>query len=287
MFVPMKCMLEDARREGYGVMAMNVCNLEMARGAVTAAENTRAPLILQISPKQMRRHAHAAEMIPLIRGLAERASVPVCLNFDHGMAMDDLLDAIRGGFTNVMFDGSSLPLEENIRRTRLVCALAHGVGVTVEAELGHVGKAEDEDDLNTSFLTDPETARDFVAQTGVDALAVAIGTAHGAYPKGKQPVLDFERLDAVFAAVPVPLVLHGGSGSGEANLREAVRRGVSKINVATDAFQTAKDGFLNAAAADPKADYFTLSAAAENAVRDMAETLIRVMGSAGRVSFGA
>ncbi len=141
-----------------------------------------------------------------------------------------------------MYDGSSLPYEENVKRTAIITALAHGMGCSVEGELGHVGQADHEDDADTDLYTDPDLAMDFVEKTGIDALAVAIGTAHGAYPKGKIPKLDFERLHLLKETLNMPLVLHGGSGSGEENLRKAVAGGINKINVCTDAFEAGKKG---------------------------------------------
>ncbi|MFQ7878211.1 class II fructose-bisphosphate aldolase [Enterocloster sp.] len=150
-----------------------------------------------------------------------------------------IADCINAGFTNVMFDGSSLPYEENVKRTAIVSALAHGMGCSVEGELGHVGQAADADDDNLDLYTDPDQAMDFVTRTGVDALAVAIGTAHGAYPKGKIPKLDFERLRLLKETLKMPLVrtavpVPGGNSKGVAG-------GINKINVCTDAWQAAKD----------------------------------------------
>ena len=194
MLVSMKAILEDANTNYYGVMAMNSINIEMARAGIMAAEEEHSPIIIQFGPGQMKNHAHMEEMLPVVEELAKRVHVPVALNLDHGSDFYVIADCINAGFTNVMFDGSSLPYEENVKRTAIVSALAHGMGCSVEGELGHVGQAADADDDNLDLYTDPDQAMDFVTRTGVDALAVAIGTAHGAYPKGKIPKLDFERL---------------------------------------------------------------------------------------------
>lgn len=282
MYVSMKAILDHANKYNYAVMAMNSINMEMARAGVAAAEEMHSPIIIQMGPGQMKKHAHMSEMAPMVKALADRASVPVCLNMDHGSNFDDIVACIQAGFSNVMFDGSSLPFEENVERTAIICALAHARGISVEAELGHVGQANDMDDLNADFLTDPAVAKEFVERTGVDALAVAIGTAHGAYPKGKIPKLDFERLTVLKSTLQMPLVLHGGSGAGPDNIHKAVALGINKINVATDAFQVAKDAMLNAPAS---MDYLAMCAETEKAVKLFVRDYIGMIGSANRFTF--
>ena len=215
MLVSMKAILDDANENNYGVMAMNSINMEMARAGIMAAEEEHSAIIIQFGNGQMNNHAHLEEMVPIIKELAARVHVPVALNFDHGADFYAITNCINAGFTNVMFDGSSLPYEENVKRTAIISALAHGMGCSVEGELGHVGQAADADDANVDLYTNPDQALDFVNRTHVDALAVAIGTAHGAYPKGKVPKLDFERLKLLKETLKMPLVLHGGSGSVE------------------------------------------------------------------------
>lgn len=286
MLVSMKAILDDANRHYYGVMAMNSINIEMVRGGIMAAEEEHSPIIIQFGPGQMKNHAHKEEMIPVIKELAERVHVPVALNLDHGSDFHVITDCINAGFTNVMFDGSSLSYEENVKRSAIICALAHGVGCSVEGELGHVGQAANSDDTDTDLYTNPDQAMDFVTRTGVDALAVAIGTAHGAYPKGKIPKLDFERLQLLKETLQMPLVLHGGSGSGEENLKRAVACGINKINVATDAFAAAKKGMMEALEKDPELDYMKLCMAAEESVKQFAKAYMRVIGSSGRYIYG-
>lgn len=286
MLVSMKAILDDANQRYYGVMAMNSINIEMARAGIMAAEEEHAPIILQFGPGQMKNHAHMEEMLPVIKELAARVHVPVALNLDHGSDFYVIADCINAGFTNVMFDGSSLPYEENVQRTAVISAMAHGMGCSVEGELGHVGQAADSDDSDLDLYTNPEQAADFVERTGVDALAVAIGTAHGAYPKGRIPKLDFERLRQLKETLKMPLVLHGGSGSGEENLRRAVEGGINKINVCTDAFEAGKTGMLKLAAEDPKADYMHLCMAAEAGIKQFVKDYMKVIGSAGRYIYG-
>lgn len=286
MLVSMKAILADANQNNYGVMAMNSINIEMARAGVMAAEEEHSPIILQFGPGQMKNHAHREEMLPVIRELAARVHVPVALNLDHGTDFDVIADCINDGFTNVMFDGSALPYEENVRRTAIISALAHSTGCSVEGELGHVGQAADADDTDLDLYTVTEQAVDFVKRTAVDALAVAIGTAHGAYPKGKIPKLDFERLGQLKETLKLPLVLHGGSGSGEENLKRAVAGGINKINVCTDAFEAGKAAMLHCLEEDPGADYMHLCMAAEDGIKRFVKDYMRVIGSSGRYVFG-
>jgi fructose-bisphosphate aldolase class II len=282
----MKAILDDANKNYYGVMAMNSINMEMARAGIMAAEEERSPIIIQFGPGQMKNHAHAEEMLPVIKELAKRVSVPVALNLDHGTDFYVIADCINRGFTNVMFDGSSLPYEENVSRTAIIAALAHGMGCSVEGELGHVGQAINSDDSDVDLYTDPSQALDFVQRTGVDALAVAIGTAHGAYPKGKIPKLDFERLRKLKETLNMPLVLHGGSGSGEENLKKAVSCGINKINVCTDAFEAGKKSMLEALEQTPDMDYMHLCMAAEAGIKTFVKDYMNVIGSSGRYIYG-
>ena len=286
MLVSMKAILADANEHNYGVMAMNSINIEMARAGILAAEEEHSPIIIQFGPGQMKNHAHMEEMVPVVKELAARVHVPVALNLDHGSDFHIIADCINAGFTNVMFDGSSLEYEENVKRTAIISALAHGMGCSVEGELGHVGQAADADDDNLDLYTNPDQALDFVSRTGVDALAVAIGTAHGAYPKGKIPRLDFERLHPLKETLKMPLVLHGGSGSGEENLKKAVAGGINKINVCTDAWQAGKDAMLKALEEKPETDYMHLCMAAEEGIKQFVKDYMKVIGSSGRYIYG-
>lgn len=285
MLVTMKDILSHANRHNYGVMAMNSINLEMVRAGIQAAEEERSAIIIQMGPNQIKQHATMSDVVPLVKNLAERATIPVALNLDHGSNLDVIISALQAGFTNVMFDGSSLPFEENVEKTELVVALAHSMGVTVEAELGHVGQAVASDNHKADFLTNVEQAREFVERTGVDALAVAVGTAHGDYPKGQIPVLDFERLRQLKTDLKMPLVLHGGSGAGEANLKEAVRCGINKINACTDVFSVGKETMKELLDANPSPDYLGINVAIEKNIKTFVRDYMRVIGSSGRYSY--
>ena len=285
MYVNMKYILDAANRDNYGVMAVNSVNMEMARAVIEAAEEEHSPIIVQFGVGQMKKLAHPDQMVPMIIAMAEKATVPVCLNLDHGPSFEAEVNAIQRGFSNVMIDASSLPYEENVRRTRQIVDLAHAKGISVEAELGHVGQAADGDGKTSDMYTNVEQAVDFVKATGVDALAVAIGTAHGKYPAGYVPVLDFERLAELKAALKMPLVLHGGSGSGEENLRKAVAGGINKINVCTDAFHAAEVAMKEAWEKNPDLNYMEICAVAEAAVKKFVKDYIHVIGSNDRYTF--
>lgn len=222
--------LKDAHQKRYGVGLFNILDLQMLRGIMEAAEQEHAPVIIGVAEVHL-------PILPfswasyLMAEAARRLRVPVCLHFDHGMTTDAILAAIHAGFTSVMYDGSALPFEENVKNTRAIVQEAKKYGVSVEAELGHVGMGDDMDDMG-SMYTNAEDVVSFVEQTGVDALAVAIGTAHGQYRR--KPVLDIERLQQIREITPVPLVLHGGSGLTDDDFRTVVQNGISKVNICTD-----------------------------------------------------
>lgn len=285
MFVSMKEMLDHANEHRYAVMACNSCNMEVARAVIEAAELERSPVIVNISPRQFKLHADLDSMVPMVKNLAERASVPVALNLDHGQEREDIVKALAYGFTSIMFDGSALPYEENRDVTRLVASMAHALGASVEAELGHVGQASEGDGERSDFFTDVETAARFVRETGVDALAVAVGTAHGKYPKGFVPKLDFKRLSDLKEALGIPLVLHGGSGAGEENIKRAIECGINKINVCTDVFAVGRDRIAEVLGDDPEKDLMLLMGEAQVAMREYIRNYMRMIGSSGRCDY--
>ena len=285
MFVPMKEMLEHASERGYAVMACNCCNMENALAVVEAATEEHSPVIINISPRQYKIHAELDAMVPMVRNLAECSPVPMALNLDHGQECADIVRAINAGFTSIMIDGSALPYEENRDITRTVCQMAHAAGATVEAELGHVGQAADGDGRTDDMYTNVERAVCFVEETGVDALAVAIGTAHGKYPEGFVPKLDFQRLTELKEALKVPLVLHGGSGAGEENIRHAIECGISKINVCTDVFAVGRDRIAEVLDEQPNIDYMLLMDEAQAAMKEYIRGYMRMIGSSGKCDY--
>jgi len=232
--VTLKEILTKANKTHYAVPAFDAVEHISAEAVIRAAEAQSRPVILMV-PQAAFPLIDTATFFPFLVWLAERASVPVALELDHGQNLEGIQLAIDGGFTSVMIDGSALPFEKNIALTRQVVALAHAAGVSVEAEIGHVAGGEgsfDGNDVDESMYTNPHEAERFVQETGVDALAIAIGTVHGVY-KGA-PKLDFERLREIKGRVAVPLVLHGGSGVSDDEFAWAIRSGINKINIFTE-----------------------------------------------------
>ncbi len=231
--VPLTAVLGPAERGRYAVGAFNCNNMEVVQAIAAAAAAENAPVIIQASQGAIR-YAGLEYITALVREAAASVAVPVVLHLDHGTSFEQVVRCIRHGFTSVMFDGSKLPLEENMRITRRVVEIARAVGVSVEAELGKIGGVEDDIavDEEAAFYTDPDEAEAFYRETGVDALAIAIGTAHGPY-RG-EPELDFERLRQIKTRVGCPLVLHGSSGVPDASIRRAISLGIRKVNIDTN-----------------------------------------------------
>lgn len=236
MLVSMKETMAKAKKEGYCIPGLAVENEILVRAAISAAEEKNSPIIL-IS------FFHANPDIcyfgRIISDLAARSRIPVSICQDHGATIEQAMWAIRAGYSDVMVDRSTLPYEENVAQVKEIVRLAHMVGVGVEAELGHVGIASNYEVDGNTGLTDPEEALRFIQDTGVDTLAVAVGTAHGPY-KG-EPKIRFELLKELNEKLPVPLVLHGGSGTGDENLSKAAKLGACKLNLSNDLKQAVID----------------------------------------------
>lgn len=232
--VKMKELLEQAKKDHRGTGAFSVGNMEMIKGAIQAAEEMNTPIILQIAEVRLK-NSPLALMGPMMVQAAKEAKVDVAVHLDHGLTLDVVKKALDLGFTSVMFDSSTYPFEENIQRTRQVTELAGQYGATVEAELGLVGGSEDGSCDHGIRCTNPEDAAVFCERTGIDALAVAIGNAHGNYPVA--PKLAFDVLEEIQRKTEVPLVLHGGSGITDEDFRKAISLGIVKVNIATASFQ--------------------------------------------------
>ena len=234
MLIPFREITRDALRRRYAVGAFNCLSVENVMGAVAAAEELHSPIILQLAEVQFP-EAPMELMAPVFLRAARDAKVPVAVHLDHGRSIETCIRAVREGFTSGMFDGAELPFEENAEQTRLVVRLAHAAGVDVEAELGRVGDTgfggEGTAAAAADVFTDVEESARFIARTGTDALAIAIGNLHGRYTA--TPRLNIARLREIHARNAVPLVLHGGSGTSEEDLKACIRNGICKINVAT------------------------------------------------------
>ncbi len=234
MLVNFDQMLKKALSGHYAVGSFNVYNYETIKGVLETAEELKKPVIIALGAKYLE-NMSLESFVALVKSMAGKSEIPVCMHLDHCSDMDTVYRAIKAGFGSVMYDGSALPFAENAKNTKAVCDVAHACGVTVEAELGslaageksHEGSADDK-----QVYTDPAAAKEFVDITGVDALAVSVGTVHGLY-KG-EPNVRVDILKKINAALGIPLVLHGGSGTPEATIRECIQNGITKINVNTE-----------------------------------------------------
>lgn len=280
--VPVTELLQRADREGYAVGAFNANNMEIVQAIITAAEKEQAPVIMQASQGAIK-YAGLEFITGMVKIAADAARVPVALHLDHGTDFDQVVKCIRSGFTSIMYDGSKLPLEENIAVTNKVLEITRPIGVSVEAELGKIGGTED--DIHVSdreaMFTDPEEARYFVEKTGVESLAIAIGTAHGQY-KG-EPQLDFARLEKIKKLVRIPIVLHGSSGVPDEAVRRAISLGVCKVNIDTNIREAFVREMRRRIEADPtEIDPRKLLGPARDAAIAIIREKIRVFGSGGK-----
>ena len=234
MLLDGKTLLDVANANNFAVPAFNISDYAMFNGVIDISEERSSPVIIAIHPDEL---SHiGVDLLPAIISRAHRSSVPVTVHLDHGANVNQILTAIQAGFTSVMIDGSLLPFEENIAITKRVVEVAHAVGLSVEGELGTIGKTDDEAEAGTATIiyTDPEDAAVFIEATGVDSLAVAIGTCHGIYPSWMKPELKLDLLEQLKAKVSIPLVLHGGSNNPDAEIGQSVKLGVNKINISSD-----------------------------------------------------
>ena len=281
--VSLTALLEPAREGGYAVGAFNFCNAETAQAVVEQGAALRSPVLLMIGPWETPLLGSRL-VVEIADWLARSADVPVCLHLDHASELEPIRECIAAGFPSVMIDASHCDFEENVRRTRAAVEIAHPLGVSVEGELGAIGSVDDAavEGRRRPCLTDPEQAAEFVERTGVDALAVAIGNAHGIYRR--RPRLDFARLRAIREATEVLLVLHGGSGTPPRQLRQAIEIGVSKVNVASELSRAYLDGIREYLAARGEGAWYSQAlAAAKAAVAQPVARWMRDLGSAGRI----
>lgn len=282
--VNLKSVLTKAYQEGYAVGAFNVINLNFLEAIIDAARLTASPVILNIAEVHFP-FVTMENIVPVVREIAGREKFDIVLNLDHGISMGAIERALANKFTSIMFDGSHLDLEENIRQTREIVKMCHANNVSVEAELGAVGGAEGGGlvgEANPEKFTDLEQARRFVEETQVDALAVAIGNSHGRY-KGP-PQLDFDRLHAIRDTVKIPLVLHGGSGISASDFKKAITLGITKINFFTgmsDAAILATKNFLGEMGTKYN-DYPMMMNAVKASVSKVVVEQMKIFGSSGQ-----
>ena len=241
MLVNMNDVLIPARKGGYGVGFFNAVNVEMARAIIETAEELASPVMVgtaEVLLPAMELERVAEYLIPMAR----KASVPVCVHYDHGLTFEKCMEALELGFTSIMYDCSILPYEENVDKVAEMVEICHAKGATVEGELGHVGDNEGAGKLlkPSDYYTNPDQALDYVRRTKVDSLAVAVGNAHGDYKF--PPKLDFDRIKTIAEITDLPLVLHGGSGLSDSDFQEAIKQGICKINIFTDIDKAGKNG---------------------------------------------
>ena len=277
--VNMKPLLEKAKKEGYAVGSFSVANMEMVLGVLKAVEETKSPAIIQIA--EVRLNHSPLELIgPLMVAAAKNSPMPVDVHFDHGKTTEKIKQALDIGFTSVMFDGSHLPFEENSAVTASVKQLAAGYGADCEGEIGCVGGSEDGSEDIAINCTSPEQAHEFSEKTGVDALAVAIGNAHGNYKQA--PKLRFDILEETAALVKAPLVLHGGTGILPDDFRKCIKLGISKINIATATFDSVEQSARAAYDANSIKGYYDLQTAEVEGAYRNALRHIEIFGCAGK-----
>ncbi len=270
--------IEKARENGVAVASFNIHNLETVQAVAEGAAEENCPVIIQTTPGTLK-HAGIEYIAAIVKTASEMYSVPMALHLDHCTSFDTIVKCIRNGYTSVMIDTAHLPYDENVEMVRKVAEIAHAAGVAVEGELGRIGGVEDElsvDDRTASF-TVPSEAVDFVEKTGIDMLAIAIGTAHGEY-KGV-PNLDMERLSKIRSVIDIPLILHGASGVPDDQIRESIKRGIAKINIATELKIPMAQAIKDCFAASPKEnDPRKYMGSAKNAVKEVVRQKIRLCG---------
>ena len=304
MLVTGNDILIPARAGKYGVAAFNTNNMEITQAIIHTAEKLRSPVIVQMSEGAIKYGGQ--DLANIVKDLASRASVPVALHLDHGSSYASALNAIRMGFTSVMIDASHSPFDENVAETKKVVEAAHAMGISVEAELGRLGGIEEHVvvDEKDAFLTDPGEAVQYVAATGVDYLAIAIGTSHGAYKGKGRPYIDQARIQEIGGLLAIPLVAHGSSGvpaeivqrfrdSGgeigdaagiaDEDLELATQHGIAKVNVDTDLRLASTVGIREVLRASPKEfDPRKIFGPARDVMSQVIEHKLRVLGSVGR-----
>ena len=276
MLVNLNEVLLDAQKNHYAVGLFNTTDTDMLQAVIEAAEKLRSPVIIGTA-EILLPYGELSLIAPSVIAAAKRASVPVVVHYDHGLTFERCMEALRLGFSSVMYDGSAKPYEQNVAETREIVKIAHAFHATVEGEIGHVGNADGADPSVDRYTTVSE-ARKYLEDTGVDALAIAIGTAHGQYKTA--PQLSFDRLREIRSAIGVPLVLHGGSGLSDSDFRQAIEHGIAKVNIFTDLCLAGMKA--NAQSVQDGSDYLAARNAKKDAIAAAVERKILLFGSSGK-----
>ena len=274
MLVNLNDILFDAQKNHYAVGLFNTTDTDAIEAAITAAEEMRSPIILGTA-EVLLPYGDLKLIGPTMVSLAKSASVPVVVHYDHGLTFERCMEAIKIGFSSIMFDGSASAADENLKATREIVKIAHAMGITVEGEIGHVGEAVNDDESATDMYTTPQEALSFIEETGVDALAIAIGTAHGVYKT--TPKLDIERLKQIRKVTDTPLVLHGGSGLPVEDLKNTIREGIAKLNIFTDLYIAGLRAINEGGT-----DYHQVRTRKVQAIKEVVMDKIRLFGSEGK-----
>lgn len=277
MLVNMVDILAKAQKGKYAIGLFNTTDTDMLEAAISAAEELQSPIIIGTA-EVLLPYGELKLIAPSLIEAARRASVPVVVHYDHGLTYERCIEALQLGFSSVMFDGSAGDPEENIRETAQIVRLAHAMGASVEGEIGHVGQAATDDGMLTDSYTTPQEALDFIQKTGVDALAVAIGSAHGVYKT--KPCLDIQRLRQIRSVVDTPLVLHGGSGLSDDDFRNVIADGISKINIFTDLCLAGNRAMQ--AGIQAGMDYLSIRNEKVSVIREVVKEKMRLFGSVGQ-----
>lgn len=277
MLVNLDYVLKKAQAGHYAVGLFNTTDSDMLEAAISAAQELNSPIIIGTA-EVLLPYGELDLIAPSVISAAKNAKVPVVVHYDHGLTFERCMQALKSGFTSIMFDGSAGDADKNIADTAQIVKIAHSFGATVEGEIGHVGEAATCDNAVSDNYTTPEEAADFIAKTGVDALAVAIGTAHGAYKE--KPCLDIERLDKIRERVETPLVLHGGSGLSDDDFRNTVKHGIAKINIFTDLCVAGAGGVKEAT--EQGLSYLEMRNLKVEKIKEAVKAKIRLFGSEGK-----
>lgn len=281
MLANLNDVLFDAQKNHYGVGLFNTTDSDMLEAVISAAEELRSPVIIGTA-EVLLPYGELQLIGPAMVNMAKKASVPVVVHYDHGLTFERCLEALQIGFTSVMFDGSANELSENLRATAEIVKIAHTFGATVEGEIGHVGDAINDDNATDDMYTTPKEAKDFVESTGVDALAIAIGTAHGAYKT--KPRLDIARLQEIRSTIDTPLVLHGGSGLSDDDFRNTIKNGIAKVNIFTDLCVAGEEAVVNNLGDKSGFNgYLTMRRNRVDAMKKAVKEKMMLFGSNGRV----
>lgn len=275
MLVNLNDILYKARENHYGVGLFNTTDSDAIEAVISAAEELRSPVIIGTA-EVLLSYGELQLLAPTMVTLAKKATVPVAVHLDHGLTFERCMEALKLGFTSIMFDGSAGDHMENLRQTAEIVKVAHAFGATVEGEIGHVGETDTGDNNNADLYTTCEEAYEFAQKTGVDALAISIGTAHGAYKS--KPKLDLDRLKQIRKKVDIPLVLHGGSGLSDEDFKNTITNGIAKVNIFTDLYVAA----LSAMRQNIDKTYPEIRNAKVEAMKQAAMTKMRLFGSENR-----